>query len=124
MAIPSSSSVSPVAGRAGFLQARLASALAIFPLGGWTVVHLWHNLAAFEGADAWQSAVTKYSHPFAEAITGVIVLLPLAIHTLWGVGRLGTSRPNNLRYRFYSNLKYLLQRIAAAGVLFFLGAHL
>jgi succinate dehydrogenase / fumarate reductase cytochrome b subunit len=80
----------PIAARSSFFQARLASVLAIAPLGGWTV----------------------------------IVLLPLAIHTLWGVGRLVTSRPNNLRYRFYSNLKYLLQRIAAAGVLFFLGAHL
>jgi len=115
---------SPAAARSGFFQARLASAVAIVPLGAWTFVHLWHNLAAFEGADAWQSAVTEYPHPFAEAITGIIVLLPLALHTVWGVGRLASSRPNNLRYRFYGNLKYLLQRVAAVGVLLFLGAHL
>ena len=52
------------------------------------------------------------------------MLLPLAIHTVWGIGRLASSRPNNVRYRFYGNLKYLLQRVAAVGVLFFLGAHL
>jgi succinate dehydrogenase / fumarate reductase, cytochrome b subunit len=115
---------SHVAARSSFLQARAASILAIAPLGAWTVVHLWHNLAAFEGADAWQSAVTGYAHPFAQAMIGVIVLLPIAIHAVWGVGRLVTSRPNNLHYRFYGNLKYLLQRIAAVGVLLFLGAHL
>lgn len=34
------------------------------------------------------------------------------------------SRPNNLQYTTFSNLKYLLQRLAALGVLLFLGAHL
>ncbi|HEY4014026.1 MAG TPA: hypothetical protein VGM06_11860 [Polyangiaceae bacterium] len=110
--------------RSSFFQARLASALAIAPLGVWTVVHLWHNLSAFDGSDAWEHAVTGYAHPFAEAAASIAVLLPLAIHTVWGIARLASSRPNNLRYRYYGNLKYLLQRLAAVGVLFFLGAHL
>jgi succinate dehydrogenase / fumarate reductase cytochrome b subunit len=110
--------------RSSFLFARAASALAIAPLGVWTVVHLWNNLSAFRGADAWAAAVTEYPHPVAEAITGVVVLLPLAIHAVWGIGRLATSRPNNLRYRRYANLKYLIQRLAAVGLLLFLGAHL
>ena len=110
--------------RASFLRARLASALAIAPLGVWTIVHLWNNLSAFDGPDAWQAAVTGYPHPFAEALTGILVLLPLAIHVVWGIGRLATSRPNNLRYGTYANLKYALQRLSALGVLLFLGAHL
>lgn len=116
--------VQPAEARSSFLRARTASALAIAPLGVWTFVHLWHNLDAFRGGDAWSAAVTEYPHPVAEAITGVIVLLPLAIHTVWGIGRLATSRPNNLRYQYYANLKYLLQRLAAVGLFFFLGAHL
>jgi succinate dehydrogenase / fumarate reductase cytochrome b subunit len=110
--------------RSSFFRARVASALAIFPLGVWTVVHVWHNLAAFQGAEAWQQSVTEYPNPVAEALTGIVVLLPLALHTVWGVGRLLSSRPNNVRYRLYGNLKYLLQRVTAAGVLLFLGAHL
>jgi succinate dehydrogenase cytochrome b subunit len=117
---PPSSAIS----RSGFLHARLASVLALVPLGAWTFLHLWHNLAAFGGADAWQAAVTDYPHPFAQGLTLVVVLLPLAIHTVWGLGRLATSRPNLVRYRFYGNLKYALQRLAAVGVLLFLGAHL
>ena len=110
--------------RAGFVQARIGSAVAIVPLGVWTIVHLWNNLSAFQGAEAWQRAVTEYPHPIAEAATGVLVLLPLALHTIWGIGRLASIRPNNLRYPFYSNLKYALQRLTAVGVVLFLGAHL
>jgi succinate dehydrogenase / fumarate reductase cytochrome b subunit len=110
--------------RASFFRARLASALGIFPLGVWTVLHLWNNLSAFQGKEAWESAVTEYPHPFAQAVAGVLVLLPIAIHAVWGVGRLASSRPNNVRYGFYANLKYLLQRLSALGLLLFLGAHL
>ena len=110
--------------RSAFIRARAASVLALAPLGVWTVVHLWNNLAAFRGAEAWQEAVTGYAHPVAEAVTGIVVLVPLALHVLWGLGRLWTTRPNNVRYPFYANLKYALQRLSAVGVLLFLGAHL
>jgi succinate dehydrogenase / fumarate reductase cytochrome b subunit len=106
-----------------FLRARLGSALAIAPLGMWTFVHLWHNLAAFKGASEWERAVTEYDHPAAFFFSMTIALLPLVLHTIWGIGRLVSSRPNNLRYRTFANLKYLLQRLSAIGVLLFLGAH-
>ena len=124
MSPATSSPVSPSAARSSFLRARLASFLAVFPLSVWTFFHLWHALSGFQGADAWQTELTEYPHPVAEALSGILVLLPLAIHAVWGIGRLFTSRPNNLRYGFYANLKYLLQRLAAVGVLLFLGAHL
>jgi succinate dehydrogenase / fumarate reductase cytochrome b subunit len=119
MAIAAARSSAPV-----FVRARLASLLSILPLGVWTVAHLWHNLAAFEGGPAWQKAVTEYPHPLAQLVTLVVVLLPLAIHLVWGLGRLVTAQPNNLRYGTFANLNYALQRISAIGVLLFLGAHL
>jgi succinate dehydrogenase / fumarate reductase cytochrome b subunit len=124
MSSSASTSLSPAAARSSFLRARLASFLAVFPLSVWTFFHLWHALAGFRGADAWQTELTEYPHPVAEALSGIVALLPLAIHTVWGLGRLWTSRPNNVRYPFYPNLKYLLQRLAGVGVLLFLGAHL
>jgi succinate dehydrogenase / fumarate reductase cytochrome b subunit len=124
-AVPAPSSIAASRqARSGFLRARVASALGILPLGVWTAIHLWDNLSAFRGADAWQSAVTEYPHPFGQALTALVVLLPIAIHGIWGIGRLVTSRPNNLRYGYYANLKYLLQRLSAVGLLLFLGAHL
>jgi succinate dehydrogenase / fumarate reductase cytochrome b subunit len=121
---PSAAALDPAQARSSFIRARLASLLAIAPLGVWTVAHLWHNLSAFQGADAWQEAVTQYPHPFAQALSGIVVLLPLAIHTVWGIGRLASTRPNVVRYGYYANLKYVLQRLAGIGVLGFLGAHL
>jgi len=106
-----------------FLRSRISSLLAFMPLSVWTVMHLWNNLAAFQGAAAWQTSVTEYSHPLAHFATLVIVLLPLVLHTIWGLTRLVTSRPNNVRYGFFSNLRYVMQRLSALGVLAFLGAH-
>ncbi|WP_224361315.1 succinate dehydrogenase [Hyalangium versicolor] len=106
------------------LQSRLGSFLAVFPLSLWTINHLWDNLAAFSGAAAWQSSVTTYAHPFSMALGFLISLVPLLMHTGWGLVRLFSFKPNNLAYNNYGNLKYILQRVSAVGVLFFLGAHL
>jgi succinate dehydrogenase / fumarate reductase, cytochrome b subunit len=112
------------ASRRAFLRARLGSLLAVMPLGVWTALHLWRNLSAFKGAAAWQADVTEYSHPIAFFATLVVVLLPLVLHTIWGLGRLASAKPNNAKYRYYGNLKYVLQRLSAIGVMLFLGAHL
>jgi succinate dehydrogenase / fumarate reductase cytochrome b subunit len=110
--------------RGRFISQRLGSALAILPLGVWTVIHLWNNLAAFDSPDAWQHAVTEYPHPLAMGVTLAVVLIPLIWHTAWGLMRIGQSRPNYPRYRYFANLKYVLQRLSALGLLAFLGAHL
>lgn len=117
--------------RTPFLKSRLGSFLAVVPLSVWVVNHLWDNLAAYkalgEGGDggaAWQDAVTSYRHPYSMIATFIIVLLPLLIHTGWGLLRLFTFKPNLGQYRYYGNLKYILQRISAVGVLFFLAAHI
>lgn len=110
--------------RRAFIHHKLASVLAIAPLGVWTVWHVWSNLAAFGGATAWEEAVTGSKHPLATLATMIVVLLPLLIHTVWGLRRMTTMRPNNDRYGFFGNLRYVLQRASAAGVLLFLGAHI
>lgn len=107
-----------------FIRSRLGSFLAVVPLGVWTVNHLWNNLAAFRGAEAWQREVTDYGHPVAFFASSVVALLPLALHTIWGIGRIATVKPNTVKYKFFGNLKYALQRLSALGLLGFLGAHL
>lgn len=119
-----SAAATTTAPSSGFLRARVGSLFAIAPLGVWTLIHLWNNLAAFQGGDAWEQSVTTYSHPIAQLSTAIVVLLPLVLHTIWGFGRLLTTRPNNVRYGFFANLKYLLQRLSAIGVMLFLGAHI
>jgi succinate dehydrogenase / fumarate reductase, cytochrome b subunit len=110
--------------RTPILKSRLGSFLAVVPLSIWVINHLWDNLSAFYGAAAWEKSVTEYANPFAQAFTFIIVMLPLLIHAAWGVVRMFSFKPNNLAYNNYGNIKYLVQRIAAVGVLAFLGAHI
>jgi succinate dehydrogenase / fumarate reductase cytochrome b subunit len=102
---------------------RLGSLVSVLPLGVWTVNHLWRQLSAFAGASAWESSVTQYAHPVSQAVVAALVFTPLLVHSVWGFQRLFSARPNNLRYPTYSNLRYLLQRLSALGLLAFLGAH-
>jgi succinate dehydrogenase / fumarate reductase cytochrome b subunit len=104
-------------------QSRLGSFVAVVPLSLWTLNHLWDNLSAFSGAQAWQSSVTSYAHPFSMALGFLFSLVPLVLHTGWGLLRLFSFKPNNLAYNNYGNLKYILQRVTALGALGFLGAH-
>ena len=106
-----------------FLASRLGSLFAILPLGVWTTNHIWNNLAAYDSPRAWQDAVTGHSSEASRFITAIVVLLPLLWHTVWGIGRLFKSRPP-VRLGFFSNVRYIFQRLSAIGLLLFIGAHL
>lgn len=115
----------PQAKAASFARGKLGSILAVAPLGVWTVLHLWNNLAVFRGGQAWEEAVTHHAHPLSQFVTALLVMVPLLIHAVWGLARLRTSRPvAKNTVRFFGNLKYVLQRLSALGLLAFLGAHL
>ena len=107
-----------------FIRSRLGSFLAVVPLSIWTINHLWNNLSAFKGAAAWEADVTQYSHPIAFFASSLVALLPLALHTIWGIGRLRTAKPNVIRYHYFANVKFVIQRLSAVGLLLFLGAHI
>ena len=114
----------PGSSTSSFWWSRLGSIVSILPLGVWTVNHLWDNLSGFQGGRAWEGSVTHFPHPVAYASMLIVAFLPLLIHTVWGIQRLFSFTPNNHRYRYFGNTKYLLQRLAAIGVLLFLGAHI
>lgn len=115
----------------GGLFPRLGSVLAIAPLGVWTIWHLWENLYAWRGDAAWServvdTAVTSEGrvytgNPVSSALVSVVVFAPLLIHLVWGLRRLGMAKPNG--YQFFGNVKYVLQRLSALGLLGFIGAH-
>jgi succinate dehydrogenase / fumarate reductase cytochrome b subunit len=106
-----------------FILARLGSLFAFLPVGVWTVVHLWNQLAAYQSPEAWQESVTAHANGATTALTFVLVLGPLLWHTVWGTVRMLRSRPA-VGNRGFSNLRYLVQRLSAVGLLLFLGAHL
>jgi succinate dehydrogenase / fumarate reductase cytochrome b subunit len=105
-----------------FLVSRLGSLFALLPLGVWTANHLLNNLAAYDGPQAWQSAVTGHASAATTAFTMTVVMVPLVWHTVWGIARMFRTRTSSARY--FGSLRYWLQRASAVGLLAFLGAHL
>lgn len=106
-----------------FILARLGSLFAIAPLGVWTTVHLWNQLGAYRSPQAWAENVENHSSDAGAAFTFLIVLVPLLWHAVWGILRMFKSRPA-VANRGFSNIRYMLQRLSAIGLLLFLGAHL
>lgn len=95
------------------------------PLSIWVTNHLLENLIVLSGdANRWQNEVTDAGGPVQSALVTVFVLAPLVLHTIWGIKRIKRTRPNNGTWNTFENLRFLLQRISAVGVLLFLGAHL
>ncbi|MEZ4408398.1 MAG: hypothetical protein R3A52_18280 [Polyangiales bacterium] len=117
----------------GALFPRLGSVLALAPLGVWTVWHMWENLYAWAGEDAWARRVTNVTvegntpryigNPVSSALVSFVVFAPLIIHVLWGLRRLKFTGVNAQQYSYFGNFKYLLQRLSALGLLGFIGAH-
>ncbi|HYS09230.1 MAG TPA: succinate dehydrogenase [Myxococcales bacterium] len=105
------------------IVSRLGSLFSFVPVGVWTVAHLWHQLAAYESPTAWETAVTGHVNVATTVLVFILVLGPLLWHTVWGIVRMFRSRPAPMQGGF-SNLRYVLQRLSAIGLLFFLGAHL
>ncbi len=108
-------------GGVSLVASRVGSVVAIVPLGVWTTWHLWENLSAWAGGDAWEEAVSRPGHPVASGLVSVVVFAPLILHTLWGIRRLTMMQPNG--YQTFGNAKYLLQRASAVGLMLFLMAH-
>lgn len=116
----------------GGLVPRLGSALAIAPLGVWTLWHLYENLYVWRGKEAWSAHVTDVrvtdagsqyvGNDAASWLVSLVVLGPLVLHTLWGMRRVRMTSVNG--YKFFGNAKYLLQRASALGLLGFLAAHI
>jgi succinate dehydrogenase / fumarate reductase cytochrome b subunit len=90
----------------------------------WTTWHLYANLTAFDSPARWESTVTGSPAPFVEIVTSAVVLFPLVFHTVWGLRRLRIMKANNTQYKTFDNLKFLLQRLSAIGLLGFLIAHI
>lgn len=105
-----------------FLLDRVGSLIGIAPLGLWTTVHLWNNLAALDGAAAWSASVTHHENVTGGYAGFVALVAFLVWHTVWGLQRLLHASPNAAPH--LGNVRYWLQRLAGIGLLLFLGAHL
>jgi succinate dehydrogenase / fumarate reductase cytochrome b subunit len=121
-AAPASSiSASP----AEFLLRRLHSLTGVI-FSGYVIVHLLINFTLVQGTqpDVFQMQVDKiHSLPFLVAIEWGAIYLPIIFHTVYGIYKSVSARPNNADYGYTKNWFYLFQRISAMILVFFILFH-
>jgi succinate dehydrogenase/fumarate reductase cytochrome b subunit (b558 family) len=111
------------AGRSHFLLRRLHSLTGLV-FGGYLVVHLIVNAALIEGGNMYQLQVDKiHSLPFLPAIEWGMIFLPIIYHTIYGIWITLSGAPNVGNYPYGKNWMYVLQRISAVIIVFFMAFH-
>jgi succinate dehydrogenase/fumarate reductase cytochrome b subunit (b558 family) len=111
--------------RRQFFLRRLHSFTGVVPLGVFLVEHLWTNLRALEGRDAFNRAVGQIqSIPLLIYIELFGIGLPLLYHAVYGLRIAARGSANVGRYPFVLNWLYLLQRISGVLALGFISLHL
>ncbi len=113
--------LSPAAAGRQYTLAKIGSFVGLVPAGIWTAFHLWHQLAAFNGPDAWARSVTEFPNRDGELVGLGLLLLFIVWHIVWGFRRMRLGKPNG--YQYLGNARWWLQRITALGLFFFIGAH-
>lgn len=115
--------LSMLGGRHHFLFRRLHSLTGIL-FGGYVLVHLLVNATIVQGGGVYQTQVDKiHSLPFLPLIEWTFIYLPIIFHTVYGIWITLTGQPNVTNYPFFRNWYYLLQRISAIIIVFFILFH-
>jgi succinate dehydrogenase / fumarate reductase cytochrome b subunit len=124
-ATASNFSLTSIAGRHHFLLRRLHSLTGIV-FGGYIVIHLLVNASLAQGTspDIYQQQVDKiHSLPFLWAIEWAFIYLPIIYHTIYGLWITFTGQPNVGHYAYPKNWFYVLQRVSALIIVFFVCFH-
>jgi succinate dehydrogenase / fumarate reductase cytochrome b subunit len=101
-----------------FWLRRLHSLSGIVPIGGFLAFHLYENLQATRGADAYNEMTHKLQTvPFALALEIFVIAIPLLFHGVYGLFITSTAKPNTISNPYLRNAMYFLQR--ATGVVIF-----
>jgi succinate dehydrogenase / fumarate reductase cytochrome b subunit len=112
-----------VSGPAYFLLRRLHSLTGIV-FGGYLIVHLLINATIAQGGTVYQVQVDKiHSLPFLPVIEWTFIYLPIIFHTVYGLWITIMGQPNVGHYPYVRNWGYVLQRVSAIVIVFFMLFH-
>lgn len=110
-------------GRHHFLLRRLHSLTGII-FGGYLVVHLLVNATIAQLGDVYQVQVNKiHELPLLWGLEWGLIYLPILYHTVYGIWITLTGQPNAVTYSYKKNWFYVLQRISAIIIVFFMVFH-
>lgn len=111
-----------------FLLRRLHSLTGLV-FGGYLVVHLMVNATLAEGIREGSTTVYQiqvnmiHSLPLLLGIECILIYLPILYHTFYGIWIIAAGQPNLDHYGYTKNWFYVLQRISAIILIFFIFFH-
>ena len=108
-----------------FMIRRLHSLLAVIPVGIFVCVHMLLNSSVFISGNESYLAMVNFmkNTPFIFIAEIIIIAIPIIFHGLYGIYIVYLAKNNALRYTYYRNWGFYLQRITALIVLVFLIWH-
>jgi len=107
-----------------FFLRKLHSLTGIVPLGLFLLEHLYMNSFAVMGESSFNRAVNVlHSLPYLWVLELLLIVFPLAFHGLYGFWIMLTGKNEVLRYAYYRNIFFYLQRVSAVIVVAFVIWH-
>jgi len=101
---------------ASFIWRRLHSLSGLLPVGLFLCYHIYENMSALNGAEAYNESVNKVNsllpRPYFYGLELALILVPLLFHSLYGLFIASTGRANTSAYPYSSNWAYWAQRIS------------
>jgi len=99
-----------------FFIRKLHSLMGIIPIGLFLLEHFFTNSFARQGAGVFNEKIKFFQElPYLILIELIFIFLPLLFHGLYGMWIVVTGQSNVLRYNYYRNWFYVIQR--ASGVI-------
>lgn len=120
-------SAEATSGRSPFLIKRLHSLTGLL-FGSYILIHLLVNATLIQGGkgehDVFQNQVNKiHSLPFLVGIEWAMIYLPLLFHMIYGIYLTVNGSPNVSNYPYGRNWAYVMQRVSAMIIVFFVIFH-
>ena len=107
-----------------FFLRRFHSLIALVPIGIFLCVHLLLNSSIFLGSEAYLAMVNFMKNaPFIIVLELVLIAIPIIFHGIYGIYIVYLAKNNVLKYKYYRNFAFYLQRITSLIVLAFLLWH-
>lgn len=107
-----------------FFNRRVHSLLGVFPVGLFLLEHFFTNSFALKGAQSYNDKIAFFeSLPYLLAIEAVFIFIPILFHGIYGLYIVYTGQANQLKYGYFRNWMYMIQRVTGVILIFYIGWH-
>ena len=107
-----------------FFWKRLFSLSGVFPIGVFLILHFYSASFSVKGPEAFNNRLeTMNAKPWMTLIEVLLIYVPLLFHGIFGLALSVKARYNPVRYPFFHNVRFALQRVSGIGLFFFIAAH-